>query len=506
MLPTTRFDCETGSKPRTCGAEALLPQQRQNLAVQALAGAQPVSRLAGQFGASRKFVYQQADKAQRALDAAFCDKETDDEQVIFFLPVTKKWLRSLVIALLLIGHSSYRGVVEILRDLFDQEISVGTVHNMAMEAASRARGLQVAEQLDRVRVGAHDEIFQGQAPILVGADVESTFIYLLSEEAHRDGDTWAIRLWDCADKGLRPEFTVADGGKGLRAGQALVWPGHPCRADVFHAQWDLGRLTFYLERRALGALAAKEQIEKRMAKAKAKGHGNQYSKRLFLISQQSDSALTLADDCATLNTWLREDVLALNALDSDTRRANFDFIVAELRAREPLAPHRVVPVRKLLENQRNDLLAFAEEIDRDLTKLAAELQCPIEDLRLRFDSIGRAEDGGSAGAAPTDDADELEPSEVTTDPVDEWLRAIKRRTIRASSIVENINSRIRLYVFLRRHLGAAHLDLLRFFLNHRRFLRSEHPEGIGKSPSELLTGQTHPHWLEMLGFQRFRRN
>jgi hypothetical protein len=49
-------------------------------------------------------------------------------------------------------------------------------------------------------------------------------------------------------------------------------------------------------------------------------------------------------------------------------------------------------------------------------------------------------------------------------------------------------------------------DLLRFFLNRRRFLRSECPHRGGKSPAELLTGQPHQHWLELLGYERFQRN
>jgi hypothetical protein len=72
-------------------------------------------------------------------------------------------------------------------------------------------------------------------------------------------------------------------------------------------------------------------------------------------------------------------------------------------------------------------------------------------------------------------------------------------TPRSSSLVENLNSRLRTYFTLRRHLGGAYLELLRFFLNHRRFLRSRHAERRGKSPRELLTGQTHPHWLTLLG-------
>jgi hypothetical protein len=79
-------------------------------------------------------------------------------------------------------------------------------------------------------------------------------------------------------------------------------------------------------------------------------------------------------------------------------------------------------------------------------------------------------------------------------------------TVRASSVIENLNSRLRSYFFLRRHLGPDYLALLQFFLNHRRFLRSEHPERVGKSPAELLSGQSHPHWLQMLGFTLFSRN
>ena len=40
-------------------------------------------------------------------------------------------------------------------------------------------------------------------------------------------------------------------------------------------------------------------------------------------------------------------------------------------------------------------------------------------------------------------------------------------TPRSSSLVENLNARLRTYFTLRRHLGGSYLDLLRFSLNHR---------------------------------------
>ena len=74
-------------------------------------------------------------------------------------------------------------------------------------------------------------------------------------------------------------------------------------------------------------------------------------------------------------------------------------------------------------------------------------------------------------------------------------------TPRSSSLVENLNSRLRTHFTLRRHLGSSYLDLLRFFLNHRRFLRSRHAERQSKSPRELMTGQDHPQWLTLLGLR-----
>ena len=80
-----------------------------------------------------------------------------------------------------------------------------------------------------------------------------------------------------------------------------------------------------------------------------------------------------------------------------------------------------------------------------------------------------------------------------------------KQTPRASSLVESLNSRLRNYFFLRKQLGPDYLNLLQFFLNSRQFMRSECEERIGKSPTELMTGESHPHWLELLGFKRFQQ-
>ena len=101
----------------------------QDLAIQALAGSETVSDLAARHGVSRKFVYEQTHKARTALDDAFLAAAPEDE-ALFELTVTKAWLRQVIVALPLICHASYRGVIEFMRDLLGVSISVGTVHNV----------------------------------------------------------------------------------------------------------------------------------------------------------------------------------------------------------------------------------------------------------------------------------------------------------------------------------------------------------------------------------------
>ena len=80
------------------------------------------------------------------------------------------------------------------------------------------------------------------------------------------------------------------------------------------------------------------------------------------------------------------------------------------------------------------------------------------------------------------------------------------QVVRASSLVEHLDSRLRSDFCLRRQLGNDDLTLLQFFLNHRWYLRSDDPSRVGRSPAELLTGQPHAHWLELPGYTRFSRN
>ena len=244
-MSTLAIDTTAGNHRSTlhlrCLAHGLPSQQRQALALQGLAGTQPIRTLSAHHGVSRKFVYQQMHKASEALEHAF-DTQVPEETVLFYLPVTKSWLRQAVIGLVLLCHSSYRGVIEFLRDLLDTPMSLGTVHNIVRAAVTGAQQINAAQDLSRVRASTHDELFQAGLPVLAGIDLDSLYCYLLAVERRRDAQTWAIHLLDLTAQGLQPDYTLADGARGLRAGQALAWSDVPCEGDVFHALRDFTKV------------------------------------------------------------------------------------------------------------------------------------------------------------------------------------------------------------------------------------------------------------------------
>jgi hypothetical protein len=489
--------------PAAPPAQALTPLQRQQLARQALAG-QSITVLAQQHQVSRKFVYQQRARADQALNDAFAPQPTDD-QVLFYLPVTKAWLRQLTLALVLICHSPLRGVVELLRDLFDYPIALGTVFNIVQAAVTPAQQCNRTQDLRDIRVGGHDEIFQGQQPVLVGVDLLSSYCYLLSCEAHRDADTWGVRLLELHEQGFDPDYVVADGGNALRAAQAEVLPDTPCRSDVFHVVAEVQKVVTKLENRAYQTLTTCANLEKKQATfQQRKGRANRsYAKQLSDVTPKQDQAIAVADDVAVLGRWLRDDIVGLAGAAHADRLALYDFVCVELQARVDQAPELLGKLISYLKSQRDDVLAFAAQLDGDFATLAATWSVSAELVRELFAVQQLAADSPRRWQR---DASLRQLLGARYHPLSVALAEVQQRTVRASSMVENLNSRLRSYFFLRRHLGNDYLSLLQFFLNHRRYVRSEHSERVDHSPTELLTGESHPHWLELLGYKRFSRN
>ena len=266
-------------------ASRLQPLQRQQIAVQVLAQQEPITEIAKEKQVSRKFVYQQKAIAQQSLDKAF-EKKEPAEEVLYHLPITHQWIFQFILALILICHCSYRGVKEILRDLFDYSISIGTIHNRVTAAVEKARQINQTQDLSSIDVALLDELFHASQPVLTGVDADSTYCFLLEAVAHRDEDTWGYYLLAAEEQGLNPEYTIADAGQGIRAGQKAAWKNKPCHGDVWHILDRCDSLCRSLAKKAQGATTQREKLEEKMLAAKLKGQGNKISAKLTQARQK----------------------------------------------------------------------------------------------------------------------------------------------------------------------------------------------------------------------------
>lgn len=483
-------------KAITYPAAKLLPDQRMDLAIQAMSDTANISNLATEHHVSRKFVYQQMDKAVDALKEAFAPTATDDD-LLFYIPVTKTWLRQVILALTLICRSSFGGVVEFMRDILGVSISVGSIHNLHQLAIERAVVINRAQDLSAIRHGLLDELFHCNHPVLAGIDAASTYCFLLAAEAQRDCDTWAIHLYDAKDQGFNPDYGISDAAKGTRSGFKQVFTDKPCHGDVFHILHQCEGLVNMLGNLAQGATSRRAALEVKIQAAKTPDHDKKLSSQLAVALQTEVQAAQLLEHVKTLIQWLRRDILELAGPCLATRIELFDFVTSELLACEQQDIKRIRPVRVALQNQRVDLLAFSGVLDSKLEAIAQAHDVSMYLVRQacvlqrKSDTSTAYWEGWSRLCAQMGHK---------SFAVFEAVMQAMDQTPRCSSMVENLNSRLRNYFTLRRNIGGDYLGLLQFFLNNRTFLRSRIPERVGKSPKQLMTGQEQPHWLTQLGF------
>ena len=345
-------------------------------------------------------------------------------------------------------------------------------------------------------------LFQSNRPVLTGVDAHSTYCFLLEAVEHRDEDTWGWYLLEAEEQGLNPDYTIADAGVGIRAGQKAAWGDKPCHGDVWHIFDQCEALCRNLAKKAQGATTQRAKLEEKMELAKLKGQGNKLSAKLSLARKNEAELLNKFADIKILLYWLRIDILSLAGPDWSDRMELMDFIIEELKHREDQAHKGIRGLRIALSNQKSDLLAFAEVLDQKLADIAHKFKISLSQVR-QVCLLMKKSLSTNLYWQKWNQLYKLLSEKFL--PVKEAVESAIKSTPRASSLVENLNSRLRNYFFLRKHLNSDYLDLLRFFLNHRTFIESRVTERIGKSPVELMTGEKHPHWLELLGFELFQR-
>lgn len=479
-----------------CAAKHLNSEQRKTIALQVVSNSKTITESAKENKTSRKFIKTQTDQALIGIDRSFREHE---DKILFYLPITKPWIRQAAVAFTLFCKASYRNTQGLLDYLFHYKMSLGTVFNTLSTAGTNAAKINKEQDLSKIKEGSIDEMFLNNNPILTGIDLHSTYCFLLKEESDREGDTWEKNLLELKDRGLDPNKFIADFGSGLRMGLDLAYNDTPCNGDVFHVLFNLKNLSRYFKNRVKSRNTIVKQLSEKLEKAKKPEKIEELNRKIDIAKKDAEKFSFLSSNISTLVDWMAHDVLSIAGSDPKSRSMLYDFIVEELKALEAIHHHRIRASRIALENQKNDILAFTFEMDQEFSELAKVLNIAKEDV-WEICELHRCERFSEKYYKRSKRLRNLLGGKQYVLLMG-LVGQIIKTTTRASSLIENLNGRIRPFCNLRKQMGTNFSELLKFFLNHNPLVCSRKKDRKNKTPSEILNQKKHPHWLEMLGFE-----
>ena len=168
-----------------------LPIKRE-IALEAIKREHTIVEIARRYECSRNTVYEQQEIALIAANHAF-EKEED---VLFYLPVTKDFIHATVVDLYVGCKVSTRDIICHLKNTMDYHLSLGSVTNILDSASEKASSINSSYNLSSIKDSTSDELYHHNKPLLASVDIPSRFCALLTHADDRDHETWAIHLLD----------------------------------------------------------------------------------------------------------------------------------------------------------------------------------------------------------------------------------------------------------------------------------------------------------------------
>jgi hypothetical protein len=465
-----------------------------------------VKQTAQEHGCSRQTVYAHACKVHAAVQAEHsgrCSRRRllreklelcrENSALWAWLNQTIEFPRAkqeeLAVKAAAMGLSSNQ-IVELLAILLGIKTAPGrsTVHRW-VQAAAKAAG-RVLKDLDEgcqtlVKTACLDEIFFHGRPVLVGLEPASMVLFLTQKIDRLSRSAWVKRLsgW----KAL--QYVVSDAGTVLQS--AIAWVRKQRNAgatalqsslDVFHTVKEAHRVLKILWNRVKKDWKAMEKADLRVVKAKGRG-SYAYPEAGAARSAAVKVAKSMACYDAARSAW-KTAKAALELFRCDGHLNDRSWAQARVaEALAALAGRGWTTVRNLL--QARAAFTFLDRLHAQLSKLpiSPELREALVRLWwLRHRSRGNRQGGEQAKSILVQQVicAKLVPDWLTWyDKVAETLRT----TFRASSLIECVNSILRMHQSRHRNVTQGLLDLKRLYWNTRNFRRGRRR---GLCPYQLL--------------------
>jgi len=456
-----------------------------------------MTHIAKFYQISRTFLYQLLFMANLQLETLLSDAK-------LLFQTDHGHLEQLLVLLRLEGKCSLLSIASILQALEYHPHSVGYLSQFFHSAGQTLPSTLVIPSKKLV-FSLSDEIFAIHAPILVTLDACSTTILNIELASDRSADTWRAHFEALENHQFFSLGMASDRGLGLVAGYQAACDTAWWVADYFHEFRDLFALLHQLERKAYAAIGTEDDAAHKFARAKSEANLAKRLQQYDTAHHACEQAMALYDQLAMLLHLLHE---ALQLCSPHGRLRTQQDVRSELTLLfdmiAALDCAAVATALKPIRTHLDDIVvpfAQAEAIATELRAMVPHEACEFLVLAWHHDHLVY-----QSGAKPKRSHQKerdfwLACAEGLLGNEFDTLKALVfdklDSIVRASSLVEMVNSLIRPYLnSCKGQITQETLNLIMFYHNHRRYKSGKRQ---GKAPIELLTGKPlDAPWWELL--------
>ncbi len=456
-----------------------------------------MTQIANQYNISRTFLYELFFMAKLNLEVLFSDEKS-------LLQTDRAHLEQVILLLRLEGKCSIPSISSILQALQYQPNSVGYLSQWLQSYGHwlpdtlPMTGPQVVFYLS-------DEIFASHAPILVTLDAQSTAILKIELASDRSAETWKAHFAALEDHHFYSLGMASDRGVGLVAGYQAAFETALWVSDYFHEFRELFKVVQRLERKAYAAIGEQEQAARKFDHAKSESNLQKRLQQYENASQACEQAVALYDQLATGLQLLRE---TLQLCSPEGKLRTVQGVRSELRQLLPMIEEldcaAVTKTLKPIDQHLDDILVpfkQAEAIDTQLRAVVPDSALEFLYRAWHHDHFFHQSQSQQKRYHQAEREQWLAFAEGLLGEEFETFKALAfdqlDSIVRASSLVEMVNSLIRPYLnSCKGHITQETLNLIMFYHNHRRYKSGKRK---GKAPLELLTGEPlQGQWWELI--------
>jgi len=447
-----------------------------------------VTQLVQQYDLSRQAIYAMGDKVKAILLDGLEPGPHGPHPTPKVIRVDRNRLLRSTLVLTDAGVSQ-RDIEFCLDEILDTAVSPSWVNARLAELEGQAAQVNAGWQPSVGEGLAGDELFAAQQPNLLVVGNDSLFIYTLTQQPERDGETWGCVLLEAPPT---PQF-ASDGGTGLAAG--VVAAGlNQHQLDWDHLLRPLWGYDAQLERRAYAALEALEVRRRLFEHARTEKRLTQHLTQWEQLRRQAEDAIARYDQFHALARrvdaeFAMIDVTSGELPDSEARRTRLQALGEQVKV---LSGRISGVLGTSLVNWARGLVSYLPRLAEAVAPLVATWGQPAVCALSRLWQVEAEVKRGHLSFSQRRALEQIwstsldEAAQALGEHLFEvWeaLSAILGRIWRGSMAAECVNSLLRPRLNSRKHADQGGLDLFRFLHNTHPFARGKR---AGQSPAGLV--------------------